>query len=54
MGHEEIKVPPQNLEAEKAVLGAMLIDEEAIGVVIERLDSSFFMMSRIKRFMQRR
>ena len=42
MGHEEIRVPPQNIEAEKAVLGAMLIDEEAIGAVIERLDSSFF------------
>ena len=42
MGHEEIRIPPQNLEAERAVLGAMLIDEEAIGAVIERLDSSFF------------
>ncbi len=42
MGNEEIKLPPQNLEAEKAVLGAMLIDEDAIGAVIERLDSSFF------------
>lgn len=42
MGHEEIRVPPQNLEAERAVLGAMLIDDEAIGAVIERLDSSFF------------
>jgi replicative DNA helicase len=42
MGNEEIKIPPQNLDAEKAVLGAMLIDEEAIGAVIERLDGSFF------------
>lgn len=42
MGNEEIKIPPQNIDAEKAVLGAMLIDEDAIGAVIERLDSSFF------------
>lgn len=43
MGHQEvIKVPPQNLEAERAVLGAMLIAEEAIGRVIELLDTAFF------------
>ncbi len=34
MGGEEIKLPPQNLEAEKSVLGAMLIDEEAIGFIV--------------------
>jgi replicative DNA helicase len=42
MGNQEIRVPPQNLDAERAVLGAMLIDEDAIGTVIERLDSTFF------------
>lgn len=42
MGNEEIKIPPQNLDAERAVLGSMLIDEEAIGVVVEQLDSSLF------------
>ncbi|MCR4337827.1 MAG: replicative DNA helicase [Candidatus Omnitrophica bacterium] len=42
MGSEEIKVPPQNLEAEKSVLGAMLIDEEAIGIALEILDESWF------------
>lgn len=42
MGHEEIRVPPQNQAAERAVLGAMLLDEDAIGAVIESLDSSFF------------
>ncbi|MCB9747602.1 MAG: replicative DNA helicase [Candidatus Omnitrophica bacterium] len=42
MGHEEIKIPPQNLDAEKSVLGSMLIDEEAIGTAIEILDESFF------------
>ena len=42
MGHQEIKLPPQNSDAEKAVLGAMLISEEAIGDVIEVLDGSYF------------
>jgi replicative DNA helicase len=42
MGNEEIKVPPQNLDAERAVLGAMMIDEEAIGVAIEHIDASYF------------
>ena len=42
MGHEEIKIPPQSQAAERAVLGAMLLEEEAIGAVIESLDSSFF------------
>jgi len=42
MGREEIKVPPQNVEAERSVLGAMLIDEEAIGHAVEILDESWF------------
>jgi replicative DNA helicase len=42
MGGEEVKVPPQNLEAEKCVLGAMLLDEEAIGNALEILDASWF------------
>lgn len=36
------KVPPQNLEAEMAVLGSMLIDENAIGVAVETLSSDSF------------
>jgi replicative DNA helicase len=36
------KVPPQNLEAEMAVLGSMLIDENAISVAVEILSSDFF------------
>jgi replicative DNA helicase len=36
------KVPPQNLEAEMAVLGSMLIDEDAISEVIESLDKDSF------------
>jgi replicative DNA helicase len=35
-------VPPQNLEAEEAVLGAMLLSETAIGSVTEILDASDF------------
>lgn len=42
MGNEEIRLPPQNIEAEKCVLGAMLIDDEAIGLAIEILDESWF------------
>ncbi len=42
MGGKEIKVPPQNIEAEKSVLGAMLIDAEAIGFALEILDESWF------------
>jgi replicative DNA helicase len=42
MGDQEIRVPPQNTEAERAVLGSMMIDDEAIGVAIEHIDSSYF------------
>jgi replicative DNA helicase len=36
------KLPPQNLEAEMAVLGSMLMDEAAIGVAVESLDKRSF------------
>jgi replicative DNA helicase len=42
MGHEEIRVPPHNVEAEKSVLGSMLIDDEAIGTAIEILNEEWF------------
>ena len=35
-------MPPQNLEAEESVLGAMLLSETAIGAVTEILDASDF------------
>ena len=35
-------MPPQNLEAETAVLGSMLLDKEAIAKAIERLDEEAF------------
>ncbi len=36
------KVPPQNLEAERAVLGAILLDNEAVYSVMEILEPSAF------------
>lgn len=36
------KVPPQNLEAETAVIGAMLLDREAISKAIEQLEEGAF------------
>ncbi len=36
------KLPPQNLEAETAVLGSMLIDEEAVSLGMEMVQSAFF------------
>lgn len=42
-GQEMIeKVPPQNLEAETAVLGSMLLDRDAASLAIEMIDSSCF------------
>src|SRR5947209_17484001 len=35
-------VPPQNLEAEESVLGAMMLSPGAIGAVSEALDASDF------------
>lgn len=36
------KIPPQNIEAEMAVLGSMLLDHEAISQAIEIVEPSFF------------
>jgi replicative DNA helicase len=36
------RLPPQNLEAEMAVLGSMLIDEEAISVAVESIAKESF------------
>jgi replicative DNA helicase len=37
LSDQATRVPPQDLEAERAVLGAMLLDREAIGLAIETL-----------------
>jgi len=46
------KVPPQNLEAEIAVLGSMLIEEEAIGQAVETAKASFFYRDAHKKIFQ--
>lgn len=46
------KVPPQNLEAEIAVLGSMLIEEEAINQAIEIVNASFFYKDEHKKIFQ--
>ena len=38
----EERVPPQNIEAEQSVLGAMLIDKEAIAKATEILSAEDF------------
>ena len=39
---EALKVPPHDLDAEKSVLGAVLIDSGAINLVVEFLKSEHF------------
>jgi len=46
------KVPPQNIEAEIAVLGSMLLDREAIARAIEQLDESAFYPNANKKIFQ--
>ena len=36
------RVPPQSIEAEMAVLGSVMMDNESIGKVVEVLDASYF------------
>lgn len=38
----EQRIPPQNVEAEQAVLGAMLIDRSAVIAATEKLDAEDF------------
>jgi len=46
------KLPPQNLEAEMAVLGSMLIDENATSVAVESLDKDSFYKDSHKRIFE--
>src|ERR687896_2596042 len=41
-GAEGARVPPHDLEAEKAVIGAMLVSETAVAAVAERLTAEDF------------
>ena len=36
------RIPPQDLEAEVATLGSMLLDAEAAGIAAEQLDAEHF------------
>ena len=42
LSDHEGKSAPQNLEAEKSVLGSMIIDQDAIGMAVEVLDEHCF------------
>jgi replicative DNA helicase len=46
------KLPPQSLEAEMAVLGSMLIDENAVSVAVELLDKDSFYKGDHKRIFE--
>lgn len=41
-GHFPDSLPPQNVEAEEAILGAILLDPEAIGRVVDELEPDAF------------
>ena len=45
------RVPPQNIEAEQAVLGAMLLEREAIAKVMENCAPKIFTARRIRLFL---
>ena len=46
------RIPPQNIDAEVAVLGSMLIEEEAIPVAIENLTPEYFYKDTHKKIFQ--
>ena len=46
------KIPPQNLDAEMAVLGSMLLDEEAISTAVEKLENRSFYKESHQRIFQ--
>ncbi|MFC1627789.1 replicative DNA helicase [Gemmatimonadota bacterium] len=51
-GSGEQRLPPQSVEAERAVLGAMLLGVEAIGKVVEVLDETCFYRDANRRIFQ--
>jgi len=46
------KIPPQNLEAESSVLGGILLENEAINVVLETLRPEDFYRESHRRIMR--
>ncbi|GIR28710.1 hypothetical protein CM15mP43_03340 [bacterium] len=47
---EFIKTLPQNIEAEKAVLGSILLDDQAINGALEEVSINDFMIKIIRKF----
>ena len=45
------KIPPQAIDLEEAVIGAMLIDEKGVNEVIDILSPEFFIRNRINLFL---
>ncbi len=41
-GVENVRVPPQAIDVEQAVLGAMMLDKEAISRALEKIDETYF------------
>lgn len=48
----ELKLPPQNLEAEQSVLGALLLDNDAINRVVEEITADDFYRSSHRKIFQ--
>lgn len=48
----ELKLPPQNLEAEQSVLGALLLDNDAINRVVEEITAEDFYRSSHRKIFQ--
>ena len=42
MSSNEMSLPPYNSDAERSVLGAMILSDESIGDAIEYLDEGYF------------
>jgi replicative DNA helicase len=38
----ELRLPPQDLDVEKAVLGALFLDKEAVALAVEHIDETYF------------
>ncbi|MBN1406559.1 MAG: replicative DNA helicase [Calditrichaceae bacterium] len=39
---EEVRIPPQDIELEQAVLGALFLDKEAVAMAVEHIDENYF------------
>ncbi|MEJ2053324.1 MAG: DnaB-like helicase N-terminal domain-containing protein [Calditrichaceae bacterium] len=39
---DQVHIPPQDLETEKAVLGSLFLDKEAVALAVELINESYF------------